>query len=129
MYKGTKKLLSEEESRDRARTKVAFYKLSGDGGVKINEDLAVVLLEERVRDRDGEAMWMLGLCCEYGRGTERDIERAEKLYEKSSERRNVVGEFLKQNNESGRGNGTMKVKCLHKEQYLICSCMLCRATR
>ena len=38
-----------------------------------------------MKEKDGEAMWMLGLCKEYGRGIERDIEGAEKLYEGSKE--------------------------------------------
>ena len=47
--------------------------LSGLGGVAVDEDGAVALLQERVKDRDTDAMWMLGLCCEYGRGIEQDI--------------------------------------------------------
>ena len=90
-----------------AKTKVAYYKLSGRGGVEVDRDGAVALLEERVKDRDYEAMWILGLCCEYGLGTEQDIERAEKLYGESKEGENVVGEFLTENGLSGRGSGVM----------------------
>ena len=95
-----------------AKTKVFFYKLSGRGGVKFDEDGIVALLEERVKDGDCEAKWMLGLCCEYGMGTEQDIERAVKLYQESCEGGNVVGEFLMKNDKSRRGTGVMIVKGL-----------------
>ena len=87
----------------KAKTKVAYYKLSGLGGVEVDEEGAVALLEERAKDGDSEAKWMLGLCCEYGMGIEQDIERAELLYQQSSEGGNVVGEFLLENGEGGRG--------------------------
>ena len=70
---------------ERAKTRVAFYKLSGRGGAEVDADEAVALLEERVKDKDDEAMWMLGLCCEFGTGTEQNIERAESLYWQSGE--------------------------------------------
>ena len=96
-----------EGGDESAKTKVAYYKLSGRGGVEVDRDGAVALLEERVKDRDYEAMWILGLCCEYGLGTEQDIERAQKLYRESKEGHNVVGEFLTENGLSGRGSGVM----------------------
>ena len=92
------------------KTKVAFHKLSGRGGVEVDVDGAVALLEERVKEGDCEALWMLGLCCEYGMGTEQDIEEAEKLYGESYEGGNVVGEFLMKNGKGGRGTGVMKLK-------------------
>ena len=101
-----------ENGDSSAKTKVAYYKLTGLGGVEVDEDEAVVLLEERAKDGDNEAKWMLGLCCEYGMGIEQDIERAELLYQQSSQGGNVVGEFLFENSEGGRGSGVMKVKSL-----------------
>ena len=101
-----------ESGDESAKTKVAFYKLSGRGGVDVDVDGAVALLEERIKDKDYEAMWMLGLCCEYGVGIEQDIERAVKLYEESCEGGNVVGEFLMRNDEGGRGTRVMKVNSL-----------------
>ena len=95
-----------------AKTKIAFCKLSGRDGVEVDVDGAVALLEEREKEGDCEAKWMLGLCCEYGMGTEQDIERAETLYRESLEGGNFVGEFLVKNNMSGRGTGVMKVKSL-----------------
>ncbi len=96
----------------KAKTKVAYYKLTGLGGVEVDEDEAVVLLEERAKDGDSEAKWMLGVCCEYGIGIEQDIERAVLLYQQSSEGGNVVGEFLLKNCEGGRGSGVMIVNGL-----------------
>ncbi len=95
-----------------AKTKLAFYKLSGCGGLRVDANGAVALLEERAKDGDDEARWMLGLCCEYGMGIEQDIERAEKLYRESCEGGNVVGEFLKENDRGERGSGVMEVRCL-----------------
>ena len=81
----------------RAKTRVAFYKLSGRGGVKVDADGAVALLKECSKEGDDEAQWMLGLCYEFGVGTEQSIEWAEKLFQESYEGRNAVGEFLVKN--------------------------------
>ena len=96
----------------KARTKVAYYKLSGLGGVEVDEEGTVALLGERAKDGDNEAKWMLGICCEYGMGIEEDIERAKLLYQQSSEGGNVVGKFLFENGEGGRGSGVMEVEGL-----------------
>ena len=101
-----------ENGDESAKTKVAYYKLSGYGYAEVDADEAVVLLEERVKDGDCEAKWMLGLCCEFGMGTEQNIGRAEKLYRESCEGGNVIGEFLKENDLGGRGSGMMKRKSL-----------------
>ena len=101
-----------ENGDSSAKTKVAYYKLTGLGGVEVDEDEAVVLLEERAKDGDNEAKWMLGLCYEYGIGIEQDIKRAELLYQQSKEGGNVVGKFLLENSEGGRGTKVMKVNSL-----------------
>ena len=88
------------------KTKVAFYKLSGRG-TEFDPEGAVPLLEDRAEKGDGEALWMLGVCCEYGIGMERDTVRAELLYYQSCQTKNVVGTFLSKNNGGGRGTGTM----------------------
>ena len=90
-----------------AKTKVAYYKLSGLGGAEVDADEAVALLEERAKDRDCEAKWILGLCCEFGMGIEQDIERAEKLYRESCEGGSVVGKFMMENGIRRRGSGVM----------------------
>ena len=101
-----------EKGDEAAKMKVAFFKLSGLGGAKVDADGAVALLEDRAKEEDCEAKWMLGLCCEHGMGTEQDIERAVVLYEESWEGGNVVGEFLMRNGKGGRGSGVMKVNSL-----------------
>ena len=104
-------LSAVERGEESAKTKLAWYKLSGMGGAKVDVDGAVKLLEERVKE-DGEAMWMLGLCKEYGRGIERDIEGAEKLYEESKEAGNEIGEILAGKGGKGRGSGKMGINGL-----------------
>ena len=101
-----------ERGDERAKTKLAWLKLSGLGGCEVDEDGAVALLEERVKEGDGEAMWMLGVCNEYGRGTEQDIERAEMLYKQSSERGNEIGSFFETHDAYARGSGEMCMRRL-----------------
>ena len=97
-----------ESGDEKAKMKVAFYKLTGRGGVEIDVKGAVALLEDSSEKGNGEAKWMLGLCCEYGIGTKQDIERAESLYQQSYDAGNVVGEFFVWNDLGGRGEGVMK---------------------
>ena len=87
-------LSAVEKGEESSKTKLAFYNLSGYGSARKDVDEAVILLEERANSGDGEAMWMLGLCKEYGIGTEQDIKGAEKLYRRSREGGNEIGKFL-----------------------------------
>ena len=107
-------LIAVEGGDESAKTKLAWFKLSGLGGAEKDEDGAVALLEERVKEGDDEAMWMLGVCNEYGMGTEQGIERAEDLYKQSSERRNDIGKFFASRRVCGRGSGNMWIKRLWK---------------
>ena len=75
-------------------TKFAWFLLTGRGGSQVDEDRAVALLEERVKDRDAKAMWMLGTCYEFGIGTERDVFRAKNLYNESSAQGDSIGKML-----------------------------------
>ena len=102
-----KEILSAVERGDKTKTKLAWYKLSGYGGVEIDQDYAVALLEERVKDKDEEAMWMLGLCNEYGMGCEQNLEKAELLYKQSRDGGNTIGRFLFDNGKYTRGTGKM----------------------
>ena len=105
-----KAVLEAVEGGDhKAKTKLAWYKLSGCEGAEVDEDGAVKLLEERVKDKDAEAMWMLGLCYEYGRGYEQDLIRAEELYGQSCDGGSEMGKFLSKNGKGERGTGVMKV--------------------
>ncbi len=105
-------LSAVERGEESAKTKLAWYKLCGLEGAKKDVDEAVALLKERVKAGDGEAMWMLGICKEYGIGTERDIEGAEKLYSESNERGDATGEVLMTKKEYGRGSGKMTLSGL-----------------
>ena len=89
------------------KTKQAWLMLSGLGGVDVDEDGAVALLQERVKDRDTDAMWMLGICYEFGIGIEQDIEQAEKLYQQSSDGGNEIGNFFVSHGGNGSGNMRM----------------------
>ncbi len=77
-----------------AKTKLAWYKLSGRGGCEVDIEGAVELLRERVKQKDAEAMWMLGVCNEFGIGTRQKHKKARKFCNKSSEARNSIGVFL-----------------------------------
>ena len=107
-------LAAVERGDNSAKTKLAWYKLSGDGGVDVDVNGAVALLEERVKDRDAEAMWMLGVCNEFGIGIEQNIERAEMLYRQSSEGGNEIGKILMENKsiDYERGSGYLGRICL-----------------
>ena len=63
-----------------AKTYIAFCKLTGRGGAEKDVDGAVAFLKERAEAFDEEAMWMLGLCYEFGIGVEKDVKEAERLY-------------------------------------------------
>ena len=102
-------LSAVERGEESAKTKLAWYKLSWFGGAQDDAIEAVKLLEARVKEKDGEAMWMLGLCKEYGRGIERDTEGAEKLYKGSKEAGNEIGEILVKKGGWGRGSGEMGI--------------------
>ena len=79
--------------------------LEGSHGVARDADAAVALLEEKVKDGNAEAMWMLGVCCEFGMGTEQDVARAEQLYNRGAEQGNATAKLLtdKLKNKNGRG--------------------------
>ena len=105
-----KEIVKAVESGDnKAKTKLAYYKLSGYGGCEIDVDEAVVLLKERVKDKDTDAMWMLGLCYEYGMGCEQNLKEAESLYEQSCDYGNIIGEFFIGYGRFKRGTGVMEM--------------------
>ena len=102
-----------ERGDESAKTTLAWYMLSGYGGADVDADGAVALLEERVKDRDAEAMWMLGVCYEFGIGIEQDIERASRLYNQSKAGGNEIGENLAKNvRMHEKGSGYLKISCL-----------------
>ena len=80
-----------------AKTQLAWFLLTGRGGAVVDADAAVVLLEERTKDGDPEAMWMLGLCNKYGFGTEENSNRARDLFLGSSEAGSEIGKVIDEN--------------------------------
>jgi len=66
------------------KTKLAWRKLSGYGGEKIDKEGAFALLKEQVEDdergKSDAALLMLAVCYEYGIGCEQDLEKAESIY-------------------------------------------------
>ena len=113
-------LHSVECGDDAAKTKLAKFLLAGCDGVERNPERAVELLKERVQEKDGEAMWMLGLCCEYGMGTETDFDEAERLYELSSSAENMIGDLFAQFSYGAKGSGVFGVDKICLYPVLIC---------
>ena len=89
---------------EKAKTRYAWFKLSGRGEAFVDADEAVAFLTERVKDKDAEAMWMLGVCKELGIGMEEDKEGAGKLYKLSSECGNATGKVLVSKWRNGKGD-------------------------
>ena len=56
---------------------------------------------------------MLGVCCEFGMGTEQDVARAEQLYKCGAEQGNATAKLLtgKLKNKKGRGCTQMNLEC------------------
>ena len=104
---------------DSAKTQLAWFMLSGHGGAVFDACGAVKLLSERVEEKDGEAMWMLGLCYEYGIGIEQDIQHSVLLYGESSRRKNEVGAFLAQTPRVYRGTGFLQFGSLNHSLIVI----------
>ena len=95
---------------ENAKTKLAWYMLSGRGGAAVDERGAVAILEEQVQKEDTDAMWMLGVCSEFGKGTEQNIDRAEMFYCQSRDGKNDIGGILVENGKkNARGNGCLDV--------------------
>ena len=89
----------------------ARWMLEGSHGMARDADAAVALLEDKVKDGE-EAMWMLGVCCEFGLGTEQDVTRAEVLYKHAAELGSSSAKLLvgKLRNENGRGSTQMDLE-------------------
>ena len=88
---------------------------------------AIALLEECVSETDGKAMWMLGLCHEYGIGMKPDFDKAKALYYQSSRRGDSFGEFLFHlnvlDNSGGSGyfcgSGLLHALAFNKQKHYI----------
>ena len=113
-------ILSPFAEEANAKTKLAWYKLTGFEGTTIDANGAVSLLEEQVIAGDAEAMWILGLCKEYGLGTEQDMEETDRLYKQSAEGGNEIGKLFVQG-VGARGGGKMRLDCglQNNNQFMI----------
>ena len=108
----TKQQAKQEEKRMTTETETAekaLWMLEGSHGMTRDADGAVVLLEDLVNkhrnNNNTDAMWMLGVCCEFGIGTEQDVHRAEQLFESAAQQGNTTAMLLtdKLKNKNGRG--------------------------
>ena len=109
----------EEPQRDPAAVKesLAFNPkvMKAASMVSDYQDLcdAVQLLQQFVEEGDSDAMWILGMCNEFGLGKPRDIQEAERLYSLSSHEGNAIGSFISVNQEyEEKGKGVMQGKGL-----------------
>jgi len=92
-----------ERGEEKLKTKLAWLILSGQGGVDYQIEEALSLLKEQGKKGDPQAMWMLGLCKEYGVGIEQDSTQAKMLYTLSRDKGNTTGRLLASKNEFGTG--------------------------
>ena len=104
-------MASKRQEQQQEGTTTARWMLEGSHGMARNADAAVALLEEKAKDRDAEAMWMLGVCCEFGLGAEQDVARAEQLYKRAAELGSSTAQLLtgKLKNKNGRGSTQMVI--------------------
>ena len=100
-------------------TEEARWLLEGSHGKARDAKAAVVLLEEKAKNNDSDAMLMLGVCCEFGMGTEQDVKRAEQLYKQAAQQQNTTAQLLvdKLKNDNGRGCTNMKLSCEHNKSH------------
>ena len=61
---------------------------------------------------------MLGVCCEFGMGTEQDVDRAEQLYKRGAEQGNATAKLLtdKLKNMNGRGCAQLDLSGVQENQ-------------
>ena len=114
----SKRQQQEEEMMEKKKTEECVEKvrwmLEGSHGMTRDAGTAVALLEDLViKDRNTEAMWMLGVCCEFGIGTQQDVERAEQLFQNAAQQGNTTAKLLtdKLKNRNGRGKTQMDLEC------------------
>ena len=98
------------EGEGNSATELAWKLLSGRGDGVADAEEAVEILEERVEAGDFDAMWMLGICKEFGKGTEQNLKMAENLYEQSSKGGSPIGSLLHSSTDYDRGSGKMVIR-------------------
>ena len=102
---------------DDAKKDLAWFLLTGRGGAKIDENRALALLNECSMNNDCEAMWMLGLCFEFGKGIEQNIKEAQLYYQRSDAGGNAIGQYLAHRTHNKLATGKMEVESLFSQVF------------
>ena len=77
-----------------AEKEKALLLLEGDHSTKEDACTAVAMLDRLAKEGDSDAMWILGVCHEYGMGVAQDVKAADQLYTKSAQKRNPTAKLL-----------------------------------
>ena len=91
-------------------TQLAWNKLAGQGGVPLDPVGAIPLLKERAMQNDSDALWILGICSEYGIGCEKNLVEANMFYNVSYSLGSPIGSLLAFYGGDGRGSKIMAPK-------------------
>ena len=107
---GTQQKLQEECTAEKEK---ALLLLEGDHSTKEDACTAVAMLDRLAKEGDSDAMWILGVCHEYGMGVAQDVKAADQLYTRSAQKRNPIAKLLvgKLKNRNGRGCLRMNLEC------------------
>lgn len=107
-----------QEEKPSAAAQKALSMLEGCRKTARDAEAAVAVLKQAAKARDSEATWMLGVCFEYGVGTEQDISRAEQLYQIAKKQQNPSAALLLdklKDRVDGRGQTLVDLSCVrHK---------------
>ena len=119
-------------------TEKALWMLEGRDGMARDADGAVVVLQQQVDEHhDAQAMWLLGLCCEYGMGTQQDTQRAEQLFQQAAQQGDETAKLLVgklKNSKKGRGCLDMDLRCEQPHHTVVdklshpLMCLVCATT-
>lgn len=111
----------QQQGTRRVSRSEAARRVLQDRDAKYEErEQAVAQLEEGVRDGDAEAMWLLGVCCEHGVGTEQNLTRARELYQASQEKGCRTGAFFMEcSNRNGLGSRKLDLKSLSSHEFRV----------
>ena len=107
------------DSYDTKKREEAFNRLRGciEEAACIDKQ-TMTMVDECVKSGDPEAMWIQGLCMEYGMGCDMDSASAEKMYEKAAGCGSPVGQFFVKHKDR-YVNGDPQMIVLHNGKHLI----------
>ena len=81
-------------------------------------DGAVVVLQQQVDEHhDAQAMWLLGLCCEYGMSTAQDTRRAEQLYQQAAQQGDETAKLLVGKLKDLKGRGRLDMVLCREQPH------------